>query len=174
MEYPQYIDQGGYRFYRNGSVLNIVHNRELKQKLIKGSHYVNLIDKMPGGGNKTRRVCVERMLFYLFTGDAPTRMYSIVNRNGQSGEYDITDLIKVRKCDKYLYSRGAYGGKKLDRQTCDKIRSEYNFNSKPKNQYEKEGASMRDLAKKYDVSKNIIQRILDGTYYRDETETPVQ
>jgi len=165
MQYPDYIDHGNYRVFRNGKIVNTKNNRELVQKMIKGSHYVNLISKTPDGGNINKKVCVERLMYTLFTGDDLTRMFSIVNKKGSvQSEYDINDLIKVEKSNKYLYDNKSEGGSLFDKATCEEIKSQYNFEHKAISQWDKQGMSIRELALKYNCSPNTIQRILKGTY----------
>lgn len=165
MQYPDYIDYDNYKVFRNGEIINSKNNRVLTQKVIKGSHYVNLITKTPDGGNINKKVCVERLMYTLFTGDELTRMFSIVNKKGSAqSEYDIEDLIKVEKSNKHLYDSKAEGGSLFDEATCEEIRKQYDFEHKATSQWGKHGMSIRELALKYDCSPNTIQRILKGTY----------
>lgn len=166
MEYPEYKDLNNYRFYRNGKVVNLANGHILTQRKIKGGHYINISTKNSEGYVKNQRICVERKLYELFTGDSLTRLYSIVKskNNDSPDEYDINDLIKVSKKDKYKYDPNAECGKKLDEETVTTIRSEYNFDHKARCQYDKKGPSIRELAARYGVTINTIQRVLKGTY----------
>ena len=165
MQYPDYIDYGNYRIVRNGRIVNIKNGHELRQKKIKGSHYVNLISKTPDGGNLNKKMCVERLLYSLFTGEELTRMYSIVSKKGTTEpEYDVEDLLKVEKSNRHLYDSNAEGGSKFDAATCEEIKSQYDFEHKATSQWDSKGPSIRDLAIKYGCSPNTIQRILKGTY----------
>lgn len=167
MNYPQYVDYNNYRFFRNGKVINIDTNRELTQKVLDGYHYTSLVYKRPGEtGTCSKRICVERFLYELFTQDKVSSLDSVVrvNANVDINNYDIKDLKKINKKDRYKYDPYAPNPKKLDETAIEEIKSRYNFESKAKSQYDKKGLSIRDLAEKYSVSPNTIQRVLNGTY----------
>lgn len=167
MSYPQYIDYNNYRFFRDGKVVNTNNNRELAQKVIDGYHYINLVYKRPGEvGTCSKRICVERFIYELFTQDKVSSHHSVVRANPSAdiNNYDIEDLKKISKKDRHKYDPFAPRPKKLDEATVEKIRNMYYSTNKATCQYDKKGMSIRDLAVAYSVSPNTIQRVLNGTY----------
>ena len=160
------VDYYGYSFHEDGSIYN-PFGKKLVPNIDKyGNRSILLCIPDSEGKIKSHRVYIARAMYNLYHDTKLPNDMVVGYLDGDKGNYGINNLIATKK-------PGFFQKRVLSKKQVLEIQTLYsNLDNHFHSQWKKrEGDySIRDLAKKYNVSAYTIQRAIDGTYKYDEIE----
>lgn len=150
----------GYRFTLKGTVYKGAELLKIR-KCNNGRSYVYIVI-----GGKRYQTHLAKMIYLFFGGEKSVdfRKYIIQYLDGNPDNCSYDNLFLVPKTANLKCKQRKR--KKISYEDVQKIRAAYKPPGKHINQHNKDKAqkSIRDLAKEYRCSKNVIQRIVHDQY----------
>lgn len=161
----QYVDYLGYRIDRHGTVTEISTGRNVEVAYIRGTNYVSLRYINEKNEVIYVRPVITRLMYTLFYDVELDRSKFVICKDKNRRNIDIDNLMLMTRSEYYEFigKRNSIK-KKFDAEAVKEICELYDAGKHYKNQYDKDGYSIRDLAKKYECSQGLIQKILSNQY----------
>lgn len=151
----------GYSFHSDGTVYNKNGKKLTHRYNAKGTAFV--VIRQPVKVNtcettKQKKIAIALFIYRNYHGLDHNKRILLGYKDGNKANCDINNLYETTGM--HLLSKGQ----------VDEIRASYkNKDRHFNNTYNKDSPSIRDLAKKYEVSVNVIQRVLKGDYLTSDT-----
>lgn len=165
----EYVNYLGYRIDRHGIVTDLDTGKIIEIAYINGTNYVSLHYKSSDGETIHIRPVITRLMYSLFYDVKLKRTEFVVCADKNRRNIDLDNLVVMTRTEYYDFIGKRNSIKKMfTPEIVNEICSSYNPDKHYKNQYDKDGYSIRDLAKKYNCSQGLIQRILSHNYIDKE------
>lgn len=145
-----------YEVYENGDIYN-KYGRKVSIRTHDNRYEVTLTVE-----DKRKSFILGRLIYWLFIEqfNYDNKNLCVSYKDGNSLNIDLINLYLVERKD-IIQGEGHRNRCKLSDEQIKEIKNEWNMKT-GKNQYDKIGLSLNDLAKKYNVSKSNISMIIKG------------
>jgi len=152
--------EGEYAITKDGKVWSYFSNRFLKSHTTKdGKWYYSIKLKHDGKGFKVHRLVAQAYI------PNPKNLLEVNHKNGIKGDNRVENLEWCTRKENLNHGFKIYPiskrliGKKLNPIKVRRIRKEY----------ENEETTYKSLAKKYNVSQDVINGVINGYYWKHVT-----
>lgn len=158
-----HISYHGYKFYRDGIIINPAGQRQLIHVDVYGVPTIRMVYD-----DQKKRVNVSRIIYEMYSEEPLSFAYTVRYKDENPRNVAFDNLYIVRRKELLSEKSTVKGNEKIfTKEEADKIYEEYHKYPKSKNQFSKAHGQMsqRQLSIKYHCSIYTIEKIVAGEYY---------
>lgn len=155
MDYRIFSD---YKIFENGAIINR-YGKEITKRAHNGRYEVRLIVD-----GQRKNILLSRLMYWLFVEqfDYDNKDLCVSYKDGNGLNIDLNNLYLTERKN-LIQGEGHRKRIKITDEQMEEIRQAYKGNQMYSNQFTKTGASLKELADKYGVTKKEIHHIIKGT-----------